>query len=141
MRTTIIIFYPTSLFLSFVSYIRHVTCACDSLSFYYVRYSLFCVFLVVCCVVLYTVSTLLTAHIRSVQKYPVMRGNRIRERCSKFVVKRLHRVLDNSFVRYLARDSFFFFFFFFFFFCVLRNPNLHTSCPDPRPGTEVPSRR
>ena len=27
-----------------------------------------------------------------------------------------------------------------FFLCVLRNPNLHTSCPDPRPGTEVSSR-
>ena len=26
------------------------------------------------------------------------------------------------------------------FFCVLRNPNLHTSCPDPRLGTEVSSR-
>ena len=73
-RTTIIIFHPLSLFLPFLLYIRHVTCACDSLSFYYVRCSLFCVFLVVCCVVLYTISTLLTAHIRSAQKYPVMRG-------------------------------------------------------------------
>ena len=31
--------------------------------------------------------------------------------------------------------------FLFCFVCVLRNPNLHTSCPDPRPGTEVSSRR
>ena len=31
----------------------------------------------------YTVSPLLTARVRSAQKYPVMRGNWISERCSK----------------------------------------------------------